>query len=239
MSNNLKVFIGWDSREDEAYKVARSSILRHNPNVEVYPLKLYELKAASLYARPADTAGSTEFTISRFLAPALCYYEGYSLFMDCDVVATTDITKIMDEADLTKTVNCVQHDYESFDSSVITDVKMDGKVQSHYPRKNWSSVMLFNNAKCEMLTPGYVNSATPKELHRMEWANEDIGELHHRWNYLAGYYNDDDHSLIHWTDGGPWFENYRDCPLNEIWYNELFHLYGIHERFERVMESMK
>lgn len=237
MSNDLTVFIGWDSREDIAYEVAKSSILRHNPDVKVYPLKLHEMKEKGFYWRPEDKAGSTEFTISRFLVPYLSEYNGYSIFMDCDMVLTTDITKIMDEADLGKTVNCVQHDYEQFGE--LSDVKMDGKVQAHYPRKNWSSVMLFNNKKCTPLTLDYVNSATPKQLHRMMWADEDIGELHHRWNYLAGYYNDDDYSIIHWTDGGPWFENYRDCPLNEVWYNELFYLYGVHGRYERTMEFVK
>ena len=237
MSNDLTVFIGWDSREDIAYQVAKASILRHNPNVNVQPLKLYELREKGLYTRDVDAAGSTEFTISRFLAPLMCDYKGYSVFMDCDMVLTTDIANIMKEADLSKTVNCVQHDYEQFGE--LSDVKMDGKVQAHYPRKNWSSVMLFNNAKCTELTKDYVNKATPKELHRMMWADEDIGELHHRWNYLAGYYNDDDYSIIHWTDGGPWFDNYRDCPLNEIWYNELFHLYGVHGRYERTMEFVK
>jgi len=186
MSTNLKVFIGWDSREDIAYQVARSSILRHNPNVEVIPIKQYEMREKNLYWREEDKKGSTEFTITRFLVPYLSNYEGYSLFMDCDMVLTTDVLNILKEADLSKAVNCVQHDYNKF--SQLSEEKMDGQKQTYYPRKNWSSVMLFNNEKCKQLSLEYVNTATPKDLHRMVWADEDIGELHHRWNYLAGYY---------------------------------------------------
>ena len=72
----------------------------------------------------------------------------------------------------------------------------------------------------------------------MNWAFS-VGELHHRWNYLAGYYTDKDYSIIHWTDGGPWFEDYRDCPLNELWYNELFYKFGVHDRYETIMENLK
>ena len=236
MPINLKVFIGWDSREDIAYEVARASILRHNPNIEVIPVKRDELISQGLYSRGTDNGASTEFTMTRFFVPYLSNYEGYSLFMDCDMVLTTDISKILEEADLSKAVNCVQHDYEQFGE--LSDTKMDGQVQAHYPRKNWSSVMLFNNELCKELTLEYCNTASAKDLHRMNWAFS-VGELHHRWSYLAGYYTDKDYSIIHWTDGGPWFEDYRDCPLNELWYNELFYKFGVHDRYENIMENLK
>ena len=236
MSINLKVFIGWDSREPIAYDVARASILRHNPNIEVVPVKRDELIAQGIFTREADQGASTEFTMTRFFIPYLSNYEGYSLFMDCDMVLTTDIAKILDDANLTNAVSCVQHDYDKFDD--LSDEKMDGQKQVHYPRKNWSSVMLFNNAACKELTLDYCNTASAKDLHRMNWASS-VGELHHRWNYLAGYYKDNDYNLIHWTDGGPWFENYRDCPLNHIWYNELFYLFGIHDRYDSILENLK
>ena len=183
----LKVFIGWDSREDIAFEVLKHSILKHNPDVEIYALKQHELRAQGVYQRSVDTAGSTEFTMTRFLVPYLSGYEGYSLFMDCDMVLTGDITGIMEEADLNRAVNCVKHNYDEI-GQYLTETKMDGKPQATYPRKNWSSVMLFNNKLCESLTPEAVNHAGPAWLHRMNWAENDIGELHHRWNYLAGYY---------------------------------------------------
>ena len=94
MSINLKVFIGWDSREDIAFQVAKASILRHNPNVEVYPVKRDELIARGIFTRKFDLGASTEFTMTRFFIPWLSHYNGYSIFMDCDMVLTTDITKI-------------------------------------------------------------------------------------------------------------------------------------------------
>ncbi|MCG7944957.1 MAG: glycosyltransferase [Candidatus Thiodiazotropha taylori] len=224
MKKPLKIFVGWDSRLGIVNDVAISSIKKHAPHAEVYPLKQFQLRDSKIYNRPVDNKASTEFTITRFLPPALCYYEGYSMFMDCDMILTTDIHKILDECDLDKTINCVKHDYSKFEQNGNHGtVKMDGRHQEIYPRKNWSSVMVFNNAKCkETLTPDYINQAEPKHLHRMTWANEDIGEIQHRWNYLVGYHTDEDYSLIHWTDGGPWFDDYRDPPLSDLWYNELF-----------------
>lgn len=224
MSTDLKVFIGWDSREDIAYQVLKHSIEKF-ANVEIIPIKQYELRQQEIYKRPVDTTGSTEFTLTRFLVPYLSNYQGYSLFMDCDMLLTGDITQILDEADLTADVSCVKHDYDVI-GEFLTDTKMDGKKQHTYPRKNWSSVMLFNNAACEALTPHVVNTASPAYLHRMTWANS-IGELHHRWNYLAGYYHDNDFMNIHYTDGGPWFKEYHNCPLGILWKEEVKEMFGI------------
>ena len=228
----MKVFVGWDSRLGIACDVAISSIRKHNPTVEVYPIKQFELRDSGIFTREKrEHISSTEFTITRFLTPYLAGDTGYSIFMDCDMALTTDITKVLAEADLSKTVSCVQHDYSKFTHKHL-DVKMDGQPNVMYPRKNWSSFMLFNNAKCKHITPDYVNTASPKDLHRMYWADEDIGELHHRWNYMAGYYFDNDYANIHWTDGGPWFKEYRDCPLNNVWYNELFDYFEAKKFFD-------
>ena len=108
-------------------------------------------------------------------------------------------------------------------------MKMDGQMQHVYPRKNWSSVMLFNNAKCKMLTPEIVNKETPMYLHRMLWADDKIGSLPPKYNLLAGYYDfaKEDPALIHYTDGGPWFKEYRNCPHGDLWQNELKEMFGI------------
>tara|TARA_B100002019_G_scaffold262991_1_gene250787 strand:+ start:284 stop:955 length:672 start_codon:yes stop_codon:yes gene_type:complete len=210
---DFKVFIGYDSREDIAYQVARYSIHKHNPNVEVVPLKLHELREQGFYTRADDKKGSTEFTITRFLPPALMNYKGYALFMDCDMLVQNDITYIMNNFNTREVpVSCVQHDY-----SPKTMTKMDGKMQHVYPRKNWSSVMLFNNEKCKNLTPEVVNTETPLYLHRMLWADE-VGKLDHTWNHLIGYYDKPEESnIVHYTDGGPWFANYRKCEYHEAW----------------------
>ena len=225
MSDNLKVFIGWDSREDIAYQVARHSILKHNPNIEVYPIKLHEMREQGLYTREDDKKGSTEFTISRFLVPYLSNYEGFSLFIDCDMVCLGDLEFILEFADNNKDVYCVQHDYDP-----KSMVKMDGKEQHIYPRKNWSSAMLFNNKQCTKLTPELVNTETPMYLHRMMWAEDNkIGKLPPKFNFLAGYYDYDRENplLIHYTDGGPWFKEYHNCPHGDLWKNEIKEMFGI------------
>jgi len=211
---DLKVFLGWDPRENDAYEVARASILEYAPEVQVTPIVRSELEDLGLYDRHHDTRGASEFTITRFFVPYLSKYKGLSLFMDCDILCTTDIREILKEVDPKDAVSCVKHDYIP-----KTAVKMDGQTQHNYPRKNWSSVMVFNNAKCKMLTPDIVNSATPKYLHRMYWASS-IGKLSHTWNYLAGYYDDIElPNIIHYTDGGPWFKGYEDCEFASEWIN--------------------
>jgi lipopolysaccharide biosynthesis glycosyltransferase len=210
----MKVFIGYDSRETEAYDVAVRSILRYNKTLEVRPIVKSHMKAYGFDRE--DSKGSTEFTLTRFLTPYLAAYEGYALFMDCDVLVQTDLESILQEADLSKAVSCVQHDY-----TPKSNFKMDKQIQHVYPRKNWSSVMLFNCSHPlikKNLTLGSVCEESPKYLHRMEWAEDSVGSLHHTWNYLSGYYTDlEVPNIIHYTDGGPWFDKYKHCQFAEEW----------------------
>jgi lipopolysaccharide biosynthesis glycosyltransferase len=218
----MKVFVGWDSREDIAYQVCKHSILSKQPNAEVIPLKQNELREQGLYWRDVDKLASTEFTFTRFLIPELAHYQGWALFMDCDMILTTDIKELFDQADDQYAVMCVQHDYTPREG-----VKMDGQQQTVYPRKNWSSVMLINCAHPSnaILHKELVNDPeiSGAYLHRFSWLkDEEIGELDHTWNYLVGVYNDIDvPKLIHYTEGGPWFENYRNCEFHKLWKEEL------------------
>jgi len=218
----MKVFVGWDSREDIAYQVCKHSILSKQPDAEVIPLKQNELRDKGLYWRDVDKLASTEFTFTRFLIPELVHYRGWALFMDCDMILTTDIKELFDQADDKYAVMCVQHDYTPREG-----LKMDGKQQTVYPRKNWSSVMLVNcgHPSNAVLHKEVVNDAeiSGAYLHRFSWLkDEEIGELDHTWNYLVGVYNDIDvPKLIHYTEGGPWFENYRNCEFHELWKAEL------------------
>lgn len=221
----MKVFVGYDPREDIAYQVCKHSILARSKDVEVIPLKQQELRDAGWYNRPPDKLASTEFTFTRFLVPELTNFKGWAVFMDCDMILTTDIKELFDQADDKYAVMCVQHDYTPKEG-----VKMDGQKQTIYPRKNWSSVMLFN---CEheanrKLTQDLVNDQeiNGAYLHRFSWLNDfEIGELHHTWNYLVGVYDDiETPKLIHYTEGGPWFENYRDCEFHAQWKTELFNM---------------
>ena len=220
--DNMKIFIGYEPREDIAFQVCKHSIKRRQPAAEVQPLIQKDLRDAGWYKRPVDKLASTEFTFTRFLVPELAGFKGWAVFMDCDMILTTDIKELFGQADDRYAVMCVKHDYTPREG-----IKMDGQKQTIYPRKNWSSVVLWNCAHpsnrkldCDMVNEIELNGAY---FHRFSWLKDDeIGELNHTWNYLVGVYDDiEKPKLIHYTEGGPWFENYRDCEFNELWKAEL------------------
>ncbi|WP_375202131.1 glycosyltransferase [Hyphococcus sp.] len=223
-TSRLKVFIGWDSREIEAYEVARHSLLKHaSIPVDVIPLKQEELRAKGVYARPADPRASTEFTYTRFLTPYLSGYEGMSLFFDCDFMWRDDVAKLTACFEPGKAVSCVHHDYRPPEKT-----KMDGCKQEQYPRKNWSSLILFDcsHEYCKRLTPECVNTAEPAYLHRLAWVEDDaIGELSPKWNWLEGWYStergDPEPGAVHFTRGGPWFADWQDVDYADEWHREL------------------
>lgn len=225
--SNLKVYVGYDSREDIAYRVCEHSIYFRSRNVEVIPLKKYQLVADKIYTRGNDALSSTEFTFTRFLVPYLQNYKGWALFIDCDTVAQTNIKELFDYANRKYAVMCVQHNYLP-----TAETKMDNRPQYLYPRKNWSSVMLINCAhkKNKILTPEFISNeeTTGAYLHRFTWLdNDDIGSLPVDWNWLSGWYRepaDGKPKLIHYTEGGPWFKNYFFTPYHERWKREYHYL---------------
>jgi len=218
-----KVFVGYDSSEDIAWWVCRHSLLRHADNdLTVVPLKQQALRDLGLYTRPQDLGASTEFSLTRFLTPYLAAQTGWVLFCDCDFLFTTDVRKVFEGLDSSKAVYCVQHDY-----TPAYNLKMDGKKQASYPRKNWSSFMLFNcdHPDVQALTPAVVNSATPAFLHQFKWLSDDqaIGALDREWNFLEGEYPKPEvvPGVIHFTNGGPWFEQWQECDYADLWLQEL------------------
>lgn len=222
----FRVFIGWDSREQAAYEVAAHSLKRHaSIPVEIIPIKQQGLRARELYWRDADPLASTEFTYTRFLTPLLAGFEGHALFHDCDFLWTGDIAELLAAADPTKAVSCVQHDHRPPERT-----KMDDAVQTVYPRKNWSSLMLFNCAhpSTRNLDAQTVNTQSGAYLHRMQWAaDEEIGALPETWNWLEGWSAltpGETPRVIHYTRGGPWFEKWRDVAFAEEWRAEWAHI---------------
>lgn len=213
-SGLIRIFIGFDPRETVAYNVLAHSIrARASVPVAIAPLALSQL--SQVLTRERHALQSTDFSFSRFLTPYLSGYAGWSLFMDCDMLMRDDVAKLWDLRDERYAVQVVKHDHEPRETT-----KFLGAVQTAYAKKNWSSVMLFNNARCRTLTPGYVNTAGGLELHQFKWLESDalIGELPHRWNYLVGYdAPSEDISLAHYTIGGPYFPEYADCPLADEW----------------------
>lgn len=224
----LPVWIGYDSREPEAYEVAKASILKHaTMPVLVQKLDQRALHHAGLYRRTWRAEGyqkidnidnkpfSTEFSFSRFLVPALQQWEGWGLFLDCDQLFLTDIAEILDEMDASKAVQVCKQNYDP-----VEGIKMDGMKQEKYFRKNWSSVMLFNcsHPSNKLLTPDVVNGEPGSWLHGFGWLGDgDIGELNDGWNWIAGTTKVPAKN-VHMTLGGPWFPHMRH--LNEPYFEE-------------------
>lgn len=220
----LNVFIGYDSREPAAFAVLAHSILRRATEpVSITPLRLDALRR--FYTRPRGPTESTEFSLTRFLVPFLSNYEGLSVFMDCDMLMQADISelRLYPLVNPGKAVYVCQHDYTPKDAT-----KFLGQQQTAYPRKNWSSFVLFDNERCQALTPEYVNTATGLELHRFHWlADEQIGSMPIEWNWLVGEYAPNVNAKnLHWTLGGPWFPEYRQADHAWAWEAELREMAG-------------
>jgi len=213
----INIFIGYDSKEKVAYHTLVQSIIENaTMPVSITPIAKKHFK--SIYQRTRTVKESTEFSITRFLTPYLSNYSDWSIFMDCDMLVTTDIKKLWDLRDDKYAVMCVKHNY-----TPSSDRKFLNQIQTAYPKKNWSSVMLFNNSKCTALTPEVVQHEDGLFLHQFKWLDTEelIGEVPHTWNFLVGEEeklpNEKLPELIHYTLGGPYFEDYKGCDYEEIW----------------------
>jgi hypothetical protein len=225
----INVYIGWDPRETRAYDVCASSLKRHTTlPVNIIPLIREELEQKGIHSRPHDILAATQFTYTRFLVPFLNNYTGISIFCDCDFLWLTDINNLLNEIKYNtenfkeKAVYVVKHNY-----TPLNAVKMDGAVQTVYPRKNWSSLIIWNcdHPKHKILSTECVNSASGAFLHRFQWLDDkDIGEINIGWNWLVDVYNVNNYTeelkALHYTEGGPWFENYKNCSFSNLWYAE-------------------
>jgi hypothetical protein len=214
----FRIFIGYDPNETVAYHTLAHSILRR-ASIPVAIAPLMRSQLGRMYTRPRGPTESTEFSLTRFLVPALSDFQGWSMFIDCDMLCRGDIaelfafTKVADD----KAVLVCQHDYVPKTARKFLD-----QVQTKYPRKNWSSVMLFNNARCAALTPDYVNQASGLDLHRFTWLKDaEIGAIPLEWNWLVGEYAYNPAAkIVHYTLGGPYFDEYRDCDYAAEWFEE-------------------
>ncbi|MBM5825620.1 MAG: hypothetical protein FJ054_09730 [Cyanobacteria bacterium M_surface_10_m2_119] len=223
MVQPIPIFIGFDPRERAATNVLIDSLYQHSSMpLAITPLVTPQLEAQGLYWRQRDPRQSTAFSFSRFLVPRLMNYDGWAIFMDCDMLCRSDIAELWALRDENYAVMVVQHQHVPNE-----EVKFLGEVQSRYEKKNWSSLMLFNTARCTALTPDYVNTSTGLELHRFHWLNDDnaIGALPlERWNHLVDVQDPSlapGSALLHWTLGGPWFRDQRTMggPLAAEWFS--------------------
>jgi len=223
----IRVFIGYDKREDAAFSVLSHSIQRlASEPVSITPVMLSQLRG--VYRRDVNPLQSTDFSFSRFLTPSLCDFKGWAIFMDNDMLARDDIAKLWRLRDDRYAVQVVKHHHVPKE-----DVKFLGKTQTKYEKKNWSSVMLMNCDRCTALTPEYVNSATGLQLHQFKWLEGDhlIGEIPHTWNHLVDYDPyDPAASLVHFTAGGPYFDEYANCDYSQDWFAEKKLMLNVEQR---------
>jgi lipopolysaccharide biosynthesis glycosyltransferase len=215
-----KIFVGYDSREVPAYSACIKSIKDNcKREVNIIELNTSNLKQSNIYTREKDLLSSTEFTFSRFLIPHLCNYSGWALFCDCDFIFLEDVEELFSLADDRFAVMCVQHNYVPANKT-----KMDDKVQHIYPRKNWSSLVLWNcsHPSNKKITPDVVNTQSGQYLHRFSWLKDDeIGNIPLQWNWLVGWYkepSDGYPKALHFTEGGPWFDNFKNCEYSNYYY---------------------
>ena len=232
MAMKQSIWVGFDPREADAFAVARHSINRHliTP-IPVRGVVLTDLRTGGLYSRPtsrrdgrlwddiSDAPMSTEFACARFLVPQLAK-SGWALFMDGDMLVRKDLLALFKEADPDKAIMVVKHNYHP-----PAGTKMDGQAQTVYPRKNWSSVMLFNcdHPANQALTVEMINSVPGRDLHAFKWLDDNlIGELHPRWNWLVDHSDPDiDPAIVHFTEGTPAMPGYEDCEYADEWHAEL------------------
>ncbi|WP_232470253.1 MULTISPECIES: glycosyltransferase [Methylococcus] len=226
----IRIFIGYDPREALAFSVLAHSIhVRASRPVSITPLMLSQL--GQVYRRERNPLQSTDFSFSRFLVPYLSGFSGWSVFLDCDMLVLDDIAKLWALRDERYAIQVVKHDHVPAE-----EIKFLDAAQTRYEKKNWSSVVLFNNTKCKALTPDYVNTASGLDLHQFKWLDDEalIGHIPHRWNHLVGYDTPSrEVSLAHYTIGGPYFEEYRDCEYSDEWRAELAGMLRVDQRQAR------
>jgi len=225
----INVHIGYDSRFPLAYAVTARSMINLATGLEIQPILLPHLQGMGLYDRPmfiedqqmvdeiSDAPMATEFAISRFFIPLLNDFQGWSLFCDSDFLFRACVHDLMAQVDDKYAVMCVKHDHCPKEAK-----KMDGQLQTLYKRKNWSSMMLINNAhpKNKKLLPSYLNSVPGRTLHAFDWLDDtEIGEIGAEWNWLEGHSSINlQPNAVHYTRGTPDMEGYEDTPYSAEWW---------------------
>ena len=220
----FKIFIGYDPREKIAFHVLSQSIIEHSSiPVSISPINLTNLK--KFYKRKKRIKDSTEFSISRFLTPYLSNYEDYSLFVDCDFIIKEDVAKLLKivKSNPKKVLWCVKHNYIP-----KSKLKFLNEKQLIYSKKNWSSFVVYNNKKCKILTPKFIEKANGLYLHQFKWTKDElIGNLPKEWNILVGEQKiPKNFKSLHFTVGGPYFKKYRKSLGSNFWF-----------KYKKIMEK--
>lgn len=208
----IRVFVGYDFIEAEAFHVFSQSLLERSS----VPVSITAIQRRQLpLTRPRHHLQSNDFAFSRWFVPWLCDYHGWALFADCDFLCRWDIADLLQYRDDTKDVLVCQHQWQGEDTK-----KFLGNTQTAYERKCWSSLMLFNNERCRQLSPAYIDQAPGLDLHQFKWT-QNIGSLPVEWNHLVDVYPyDPGAKMVHFTKGGPWLRDYRECDYADEWHTQ-------------------
>ena len=260
------IYVGYDPREDSAYRVLKFSALKYASGpLNIYPIRQDKLRRMGLYRRawmlgssslPRPKSDediwhrdlfdgkhfSTDFSFSRFLVPVLNRLEGWALFMDCDMYFRSDPLELFRQFDDPSfAIYCVKHDY-----APAEPIKMYGNPQTRYPKKNWSSFVLWNcsHKAHEFLTVDDVNTKSGTWLHNFMWIEDkDIGSLPESWNWLDGHSPENlTAKNVHFTRGGPWFRGQAWEPLrdqDELYAQEWETLKRDLDNFEAAEERLE
>lgn len=221
----INVFMGYDERESIAYHVATQSIIENTKDVvNITPLNIHTLKELGVYDKPLDFKASNSFSYTRFLTPYLSSFLGISIYLDPDVIVKGDLSDLVEyvkKGEIFAPVYVAKHNY-----TPKLKAKYFGAKQYAYRRKNWSSIMVFRNSACQILTPEYINKASPATLHQMEWVNStandgvrEVGEIPKEWNWLVDEYkHKEDAKLLHYTNGIPAIDGFSDSGHSDDWW---------------------
>jgi lipopolysaccharide biosynthesis glycosyltransferase len=223
----IRIVVGYDKRESVAYHVfTQSALEKSSAPVSFIPLSVNTLK---IY-KETHADGSNEFIYSRFLTPFLMDFSGWAIFADGDMVCNSDIAELWALRDENKAVQVVKHNYKTKKS-----VKYLGNKNEDYPRKNWSSLILWNcgHPDNKILTPEFIQDKPGSFLHRFSWLDDsNIGELPLEWNWLAIEYPDNPNAnIVHYTLGTPCFREYSQGSMADYWY-------AVHQRVNQGIEQI-
>ena len=210
----IKLFCGYDTRESIGFHIFIASVLENTST----PVSFIPITKSLL-----NRHGTNTFTYSRFLIPSLCDHEGWAIYADAsDMLCMADISELWRLKDHYKAVQVVKHDYMTKHPRKYLGTSMEAPNEN-YPRKNWSSLILWNcgHFKNRILTTEYVSTKPGVDLHRFSWLDDElIGGLHSEWNWLVGeYHHNDQAKILHYTLGMPGFAKYRQCDHSTEWHD--------------------
>lgn len=213
----IPIAIGFDPRETIAYHVLEQSIIDKTSS----PVAIIPLAHRMLRDFDGQRDGTNAFVYSRFLVPELMDYQGWAVYMDSDMLLRCDLTQLWDLKDESKAVMVVKHDYHTKHRRKLIGTPMECD-NADYPRKNWSSLMLWNcgHPQNRILSSDFVSESPGSLLHRFQWLTDDlIGPLPGDWNHLVGEYElSEKTKLAHFTYGAPCFSHYRKCDYANEWH---------------------